>query len=221
LLKVFILGSALSAFASVLGATVLVTGTSNLSGGSSGTATGLSTRFGTLISFDDLTPNSLLGPGAYLSSGVSSISAINSTTALSAVPLSGQTQPNYIGPADFSNIDILISLTQSTDEIGIGLLAGSSNSFTLTARNAANAILGTYVVNVPDNGVGAFNGYYAIQDSGLTIKSLEISGNGGIDDLQFDGPSAAGVPEPAHLALLGGGLMLLSTLSKLKLRRKS
>ena len=218
MLKVFILGSALSAFASVLGATVLVTGTSNLSGGSSGTATGLSPRFGTLISFDDLTPNSLLGPGAYLSSGISSISAINSTTALSAVPLSGQTQPNYIGPADFSNIDVLISLTQSTDEIGIGLLAGSSNSFTLTARNAANTILGTYVVNVPDNGVRAFNGYYAIQDTGLTIKSLEVSGNGGIDDLQFD-PARAGVPEPAHLALLGGGLMLLRALSKL--RRKS
>jgi hypothetical protein len=98
--------------------------------------------------------------------------------------------------------------------VGIGLLAGSSNSFTLTARNAANIILGTYIVNVPDNGVGAFNGYYAIQDAGLTIKSLEISGNGGIDDLQFDPATAAGVPEPAYLALLGGGLMLASALSK-------
>lgn len=214
MLKVFLLGSALSAFASVLGATVLVTGTPSLSGGVGGTATGLSPRFGTLISFDDLTPNSLLSLGAYLSSGVSSISAVNST----AVPFSGQTQPNYVGPADFSNIDILISLTQSTDEIGIGLLAGSSNSFMLTARNAANAILGTYLVNVPDNGVGAFNGYYAIQDTGLTIKSLEVSGNGGIDDLQFD-PARAGVTEPAHLARLGGGLMALSALSKL--RRKS
>jgi hypothetical protein len=219
LLKVFILGSALSAFASVLGATVLVTGTPNLSGGMSGTATGLSPTFGTLINFDDLTPNSLLSPGAYSSSGVTSISAINSTVALSAEPFSGQTQPNYIGPADFSNIDILISLTQSTDEIGIGLLAGSSNSFTLTARNAANTILGTYVVNVPSNGVGAFNGYYAIQDSGLTIKSLEISGNGGIDDLQFDRSAAGGVPEPADFALLGGGLTLLTALSKY--RRKS
>lgn len=219
MLKVFILGSALSAFASVLGATVLVTGTPNLSGGMSGTATGLSPTFGTLINFDDLTPNSLLSPGAYSSSGVTSISATNSTVALSAEPFSGQTQPNYIGPADFSNIDILISLTQSTDEIGIGLLAGSSNSFTLTARNAANTILGTYVVNVPSNGVGAFNGYYAIQDSGLTIKSLEISGNGGIDDLQFDRASAAGVPEPVDFALLGGGLMLLTAFSKY--RRKS
>lgn len=196
----------------------MVTGTPNLSGGSSGTPTGLSPTFGTLISFDDLTPNSLLSPGAYLSSGVGSISAINLTAALSAVPYSGQTQPNYIGPADFSDIDILVSLTQSTDEVGIGLLAGSSNSFTLTARNAANSILGTYVVNVPDNGVGAFNGYFAIQDTGLTIKSLEISGNGGIDDLQFN-QSAAGVPEPASLALLGGALILASAFSKF--RRKS
>jgi hypothetical protein len=218
LLKVLLLGSALSAFASVLGATVLVTGTPNLSGGSSGMPTGLSPKFGTLISFDDLTPNSPLSSGAYLGSGVNSISAINSTTALSAVPLSGQTQPNYVGPDDFSDIDVLISLTQSTDEIGIGLLAGSSNNFMLTARNAANTILGTYVVNVPDNGVGAFNGYFAIQDTGLSIQSLEISGNGGIDDLQFD-TSAAGVPEPAHLALLGGGLVLASALSRY--RRKS
>jgi hypothetical protein len=218
LLKVFLLGSALSAFASVLGATVLVTGTPNLSGGTSGTATGLSPRFGTLISFDDLTPNSLLSAGAYASSGVTSISATNSTVPLSAEPFSGQTQPNYIGPADFSNIDILISLTQSTDEIGIGLLAGTSNSFTLTARNAANTILGSYVVNVPSDGVGAFNGYFAVQDSGLTIKSLEISGNGGIDDLQFN-PGAAGVPEPADFALLGAGLTLVTALSKY--RRKS
>ena len=202
----------------MLGATVLVTGAPNLSGGSSGMPTGLSPKFGTLISFDDLTPNSLLSSGVYLGSGVSSISATNSTTALSAVPLSGQTQPNYVGPADFSDIDVLISLTQSTDEIGIGLLAGSSNNFTLTARNAANTILGTYVVNVPDNGVGAFNGYYAIQDAGLAIQSLEISGNGGIDDLQFD-RSAAGVPEPAYLALIGGGLVLASALSRY--RRKS
>lgn len=185
----------------------------------SGTATGLSPMFGTLINFDDLTPNSLFSPGAYSNSGVTSISAINSTVALSAEPFSGQTQPNYVGPADFSNIDILISLTQSTDEIGIGLLAGSSNSFTLTARNAANTILGSYVVNVPNNGVGAFNGYYAIQDAGLTIKSLEISGNGGIDDLQFDRAAAGGVPEPADFALLGGGLTLLTALSKY--RRKS
>jgi hypothetical protein len=218
LLKVFLLGSALSAFASVLGATVLVTGTPNLSGGTSGTATGLSPRFGTLISFDDLTPNSLLSPGAYASSGLTSISATNSTVALSAEPFSGQTQPNFIGPADFSNIDILVSLTQSTDEIGIGLLAGSSNSFALTARNAANTILGTYVVDVPSNGVGAFNGHFAIQDSGLTIKSLEISGNGGIDDLQFDA-AGAGVPEPADFALLGAGLTLVTALSKY--RRKS
>jgi hypothetical protein len=214
LLKVVLLGSALGIFASVLGATVLLTGTPNLSGGSSGMATGLSPKFGTLISFDDLTPNSLLSAGAYLSSGVSSISATNSTAALSAVPVSGQTQPNYIGPADFSDIDILISFLQPTDEAGIGLLAGSSNSFRLTARNAANTILGTYIVNVPDSGVGAFNGYYAIQDVGLTIKSLEISGNGGIDDLQFDGATGGGVPEPSHLALLGGGLTLLTALSK-------
>ena len=118
MLKALLSASALCAFASVLGATVLINGTPNLSGGSSGIPTGLSPAFGTLIGFDDLTPNSLLNSGAYVGAGVSSILAINSTAALSAVPLSGQTQPNYIGPADFSNIDILISFVQPTDEAG-------------------------------------------------------------------------------------------------------
>lgn len=218
MLKALLSASAFCALASVLGATVLINGTPNLSGGSSGTPTGLSPAFGTLIDFDDLTPNSLLNSGAYLGSGVSSISAVNSTAALSAVPLSGQTQPNYIGPADFSDIDILISFAQPTSEVGIGLLAGSSNSFTLTARDAANVILGSYSVLVPSDGVGAFNGYFAIQDTGFTIKSLEISGNGGIDDLQF-GAASAGAPEPGGLALLGGGLILLAGLGKFRRKR--
>ena len=218
MLKALLSASAICALSSVLGATVLINGTPNLSGGSGGTPAGLSPTFGTLIGFDNLTPNSLLDSGAYLGSGVSSISAINSTAALSAVPLSGQTQPNYIGPADFSNIDILISFAQSSDQVGIGLLAGSSNSFILTARNAANVILGSYTVNVPSDGVGAFNGYFAIQDTGSTIKSLEISGNGGIDDLQFH-TASAGTPEPGGLALLGGGLVLLAGLGKFRRKR--
>jgi len=73
-------------------------------------------------------------------------------------------------------------------------------------------------VNVPSDGVGAFNGYYAIQDTGLTIKSLEISGNGGVDDLQFDAVTA-GVPEPTDLALFGGGLILLTGFVKSRRKR--
>jgi hypothetical protein len=141
LLKALLSASALCAFSSVLGATVLINGTPNLSGGCSGTPAGLSPTFRTLISFDDLT---------------------------------------------------------------------------LTARNATNAILGSYVVSVPSDGVGAFNGYFAIQESEFTIKSLQISGNGGIDDLQFD---KTGAPEPAGLALVGGGLMFLAGLGKYKTRR--
>lgn len=133
-------------FASVLGATVLINGTPNLSGGVSGTPASLSPTF----------------------------------------------------------------------EAGIGLLAGSSNSFTLTARNVADTIGGSYVVSVPSDGIGAFNGYFAIQDSGFTIKPLEISGKGGIDDLQLD---KTGAPEPAGLALVGGGLVFLAGFGKFRKKR--
>lgn len=145
MLKALLSVSAFCVFASVLGATVLINGTPNLSG-SSGTPASLSPTF----------------------------------------------------------------------EAGIGLLAGSSNSFTLTARNVADTIWGSYVVSVPSDGIGAFNGYFAIQDSGFTIKPLEISGKGGIDDLQLD---KTGAPEPAGLALVGGGLVFLAGFGKFRKKR--
>ena len=207
--KAIFLASVLSVFGAALNAaTILIPGTPNASDNSTGTPTGLSPKFGTLINFDNLTPNALLSSTAYAGLGVSSIAATNSTVALSAVPYSGQSQPNYIGPADFSSIDILISLGQTTDEIGVGLLAGSSNSFTLIALGATNNVLGNYTVTVPSAGVTAFNGYYAIQDSNSGIKSLEIIGNGGIDDLQFN--AAAAVPEPASYVFASLGLALVS-----------
>lgn len=215
--KAVFLISVLSVFGSVLNAaTVLVPGTPNSSDNSTGTPTGLSPKFGTVVNFDDLTPNSLLNPVAYASLGVNSIAAINSTSALSVVPYSGQSQPNYIGPANFSNIDILISLGQTTGEIGVGLLAGSSNAFTLVAFGAASNVLGSYTVTVPSTGVTPFNGYYAIQDSNSGIKSLEIIGNGGIDDLQIS--AVASVPEPVNYELGGLGLAFIS--ASLLFRRK-
>ena len=192
-------------------AATLLTGTPNSSDNTSGTPTGLSPVFGTLINFDALTPNSLLTSSAFAASGVASIAATNGTVALSAVPYSGQSQPNYVGPANFSNIDILITLSQPTSEIGIGLLAGSSNGFTLRALGAANSVVGTFSVTAPSDGVSAFNAYYAIQDTVASIQSLEIIGNGGIDDLQF--ATAAAVPEPASLGLIGGGVALIGSLA--------
>jgi hypothetical protein len=207
--KATFLVSVLCVFGSILSAaTILVPGTPNSSDNSTGTPTGLSPKFGTLVNFDELMPNSLFDPAAYAGLGVNSIAAMNSTTALSAVPYSGQSQPNYIGPANFSNIDILIALEQTTSEIGVGLLAGSSNTFTLVTLGSANNVLGNYTVTVPSTGVTAFNGYYAIQDSNSGVKALEIIGNGGIDDLQF--ASATSVPEPVSSVFAGLGLALVT-----------
>jgi hypothetical protein len=194
-------------------AATLITGSPNSSDNSTGTPTGLSPRFGTLFNFDELTPNSLLNASTYSSLGISSIAAIDGTLALSAVPFSGQSQPNYIGPLDFSNVDILITLAQPTSQIGLGLLAGSSNNFTLRALGTSNNVIGSYSVTVPDDGVSAFNAYYAIQDTAATIKSLEVVGNGGIDDLQFLSAGAS-VPEPASFALAGAGILGLGVLAK-------
>ena len=200
-------------FLGVLGsAATLITGTPASSDNSTGTPTGLSPTFGTLVSFDGLIPNSPLNPSIYAGLGISSITAVNGTTALAAVPYSSQSQPNYIGPLDFSNVDILITLAQPTSEIGLGLLAGSSNTFTLRALGASDNLVASYSVTVPSDGVSAFNAYYAIQDTSATIKSLEIVGNGGIDDLQFLSASAS-APEPASFALLGGGLLGVGFLS--------
>jgi PEP-CTERM motif-containing protein len=200
-------------------AATLVTGTPNSSDNSTGTPTGLSPVFGTLLKFDELTPNSALNPTAYAGSGVTSITPTNGTASLAAVPFSGQSQPNYIGPLNFSNIGILITLAQPTSEIGVGLLAGSSSDFILRALGTTNNLIASYAVTVPSDGVSAFNAYYAIQDTAASIKSLEIVGNGGIDDVQFLSATAS-VPEPASFTLLGGGLIGMGVLS-LRRRKKN
>lgn len=200
--KLFFLGVALPISACLCGATTLTVGSPNYNNTAGNI---LSPRFGTYISFDNLTPNTPLAANAYASMGVLSITSNNSSDPLWAYPDSSQSAPNYVSTQD-SLGGLTITLSNTVATIGIGVLAGDGNPETLTALGATGNVLGTFSEIVPINGNTPFNAYYVIADTSADIKSLVISsaaGFFGVDDLQV------ATPEPMNLALVAGGALLV------------
>jgi len=200
--KTFLICAALLAYSAVSGATTLVTGTDN----SDFAATALSMHFGTLVNFDNLAPNSAVASNAYTSVGVQSIASTNASDPLMAEVGSSQSYPIYLTNADNAG-NILITLTNPVQVVGIGIQESDGLAPTLEALGSTGNVLGSFAVSLPQNGEAAFTGYFALLDPTSDIKSLEIMGASGgayaIDDLQF-------APEPANLMLVGGGLLAMA-----------
>jgi hypothetical protein len=167
----------------------------------------LSSAFGMLINFDNLTPFSTVASNAYAAQGIASLTSSSTADPLTVYPYSSQSAPNYLSTQDGYGA-ITITFTNPVSIVGIGVLESDGDSDVLTATNASGTVLATYGETVPLIGATAFNAYYVIRDTTSDIKSLTISsaaGNFGVDDLQF-------APEPLNFALVGGGLGLLALL---------
>ena len=172
----------------------------------------LSPRFGTYINFDSLTPFSTVATNAFAAQGVQSISSNTSSNPLIAYPYSSQSAPNYLSTASTVTGGITITLSNMVNIIGIGVLASDGNPEILTALGANGTVLGSYSETVPSTGKTPLNAYYVLTDTTMDIKSLVISSTNGsfaIDDLQF-------APEPLNVALVGGGLLAMLGLARIR-----
>jgi hypothetical protein len=197
-------------FSCLCGAATFATGTPNDFG------TGLSPQFGTLVNFDGLTPNTQLAAGAFSAVGVTSISDNGGSTPLNVLPFSAMSGPNEIGTAGPTYAgDILITLSNPTNEIGIGVASDGSTPVTLKVTTVGGVVTTETISSVPATALGNFDGYYVFGDSSFDLASIEIisTQNLAIDDLQF-----AAAPEPVSLSLFGVGAA--SFLGLAGLRRK-
>ncbi len=213
----FLLTSLLSITATVSAAPVLGVGTpanSYLS-----VPSGVSPRFGTLISFDELTPNTFLNPAQYASLGVASI---NSPDALIVLPYSTQSGPNEIFDSSVNGTaDISVRLISGVGAVSVGIADSDPVTITMQALNSTGNTFGTaFTINVATTGDpnNPGNGYYLLTDSSPDIYGfvlMQTVGNGSYSGLAIDDLQIA--PEPAGIALLALGGVVVATL---KLRRK-
>ena len=179
------------------------------------TPSGVSPRFGTLINFDELTPNTSLSSTQYISKGVGSVS---SPDGLTVVPFSTQSGPNEIfDPSTNGTADIVIRLTGGVGAIGVGIADIDPVTLTFQALNASGNPFGTaFSINIATTGdpTNPGNGYYLLRDTTpdiygfLLTQSVANSNYSGlaIDDVQF-------APEPASTALVLAGALICVALA--------
>lgn len=212
-IKLLFLASILSAV-SVTASPVLGTGTPSNSYHSPAILTP-SPSFGTLYNFDSLTAfatysSYTAGPGV----------TISSPDGLEVYPYSTQSGPNELYDTSAAGSANILIRTHASFEVGIGIAdsdltaGGSPVTIDLQALNSSGVGFGSvFAVTLPTDGSNPGNGYFTISDSTYDIFGVQITqpvsnatlySGLAIDDLQV-----AASPEPATLALLGiGGLLI-------------
>lgn len=181
------------------------------------TPTGPFQKFGTLYNFDSLTPNSTFASGTYAAQGVT----ISSPDGLMVLPYSTQSAPNelYDNSTDGS-ANITID-TFGTNKIGIGIADSDPVTIDLQALNASGVAFGTvFAETIQETGPNPGNNYFVISDSAYDIYGVQITqptGNANYSGLAIDDLQVNSTPEPATVALLGAGSLLL-VVSRLRKR---
>ena len=208
--RFFILGSIFFAAVGAYAAPAITNGTPGNSYLS--VPSGPSPSFGTLYSFDALTPNSMFNSAQYSAQGVT----ISSPDGLMVLPDSSQSSPNYLFDNSANGSANIKIATGATNQLGIGLADSDGVAITLQALNASGTGFGSlFSVTLPAAGLNPFNGYFVISDAAADIYGMQIlqtTGNAnfaglGIDDLQV---ASTATPEPASVALLGAGVVLIA-----------
>ncbi len=173
---------------------------------------GPSPSFGTLYNFDSLTPSSTFAPGTYATQGVN----ISSPDGLEVEPYSTQSGPNELVDTSANGSANISIKTFGSEEVGIGIADSDPVTVYLQALNASGVAFGTkYAETLPSGGNNPGNGYFVFSDSTYDIYGIQITqpvGNANYSGLAIDDLQVAPTPEPASLALLGVGAILLGVL---------